>query len=506
MASAAVTDNLPPSEQHLKDARKRKCSGQISDEFRSPPKTPHIASIASEDNDDGGVWTTVVRHRRKPPRHTEDACSRMSKEKFVVLLRPKNNVSISAISRRGLAAVIANVAPHPSLNVLTSTRVDLRRNSATVTLYNETHATNLCGMSSMTIDGRTIEFDAQLLTSHGCSRGVIRVDQNDTDEDLRINTTCESANILHIKRLGRTNYALVTFDTSYPPKMVRNYFELCAVKPYVPRTLVCYRCHKDGHLQKHCPNAAVCTTCGRGHKNEACLNATPYCNLCHTEGHTARDPVCSTKAKRLQQVRERMEHKVRKRPTDLKQTKNIDPPDIASQTAFPSLNSKIKPTAPVQEGMQPICESEVTIELSAEMMEQSATSTSTTASRKQVSRANRSPRRSRQPYLPDSIKILQQEIASQRRHLESLQKQLARALADETTESEYQTRQSLRERSPSRTQTPYCAAASGFPCIDLPTLVRSIVRELIPYLSSKAVTTIETEQSSKLRNGDNNHV
>lgn len=510
MATATVTDNLPPTEQHLKDVRKRKFSDQISDGSRSPSKTPHLASIASEDNGDGGAWTTVVHRRSKPPRHTAEACTRMSKEKFVVLLRPKNNASISAMSRRGLAAVIAKVAPHASLNVLTSTRVDLRRNSATVTLYNQTHAKNLCGMSSMTIDGRTIEFDAQLLTSHGCSRGVIRVDPNDTDEDLRNNTTCESANILHIKRLGRTDYALVTFDTSHPPKIVRNYFELCPVKPYVPRTLVCYRCHKDGHLQKHCPNAAVCATCGRGHKNEACLNATPYCNLCHTEGHTARDPVCPTKAKRLQQVRERIEHKVRKRARHSKATNNTAPPDLANNIAFPSLESKIKPTAPVQGRIQPVCETEVMTESSTEMSDQSAASTSTTASRKQVSRPNRLPRRSRQPHMPDSINILRQEIASQRRHLQSLQKQLQKqldlALADEKMENEDQTSQSLQECSPSRTQTPHCAAASGFPCIDLPTLVRSILRELIPYLKAKEVTAIETEQSSKLHSGENNHV
>lgn len=150
------------------------------------------------------------------------------------------------------------------------------------------------------------------------------------------------------------------------------------------------------------------------------------------------------------------------------------------------------------------------IESSTEMSEQSAASTSTTASRKQVSRPNRLPRRSRQPHMPDSINILRQEIASQRRHLQSLQKQLQKqldlALADEKMENEDQTSQSLQECSPSRTQTPHCAAASGFPCIDLPTLVRSILRELIPYLKAKEVTAIETEQSSKLHSGENNHV
>ncbi|KAH9360250.1 hypothetical protein HPB48_019832 [Haemaphysalis longicornis] len=256
----------------------------------------------------------------------------------------------------------------------------------------------------MTIDARTIEFDAQLLTSHGCSRGVIRVDPNDTDEDLRINTTCESANILHIKRLGKTDYTLVTFDASHPPKI-------------------------------------------------------------GTE--------------------------------DSKATNNTAPPDLANNIAFPSLESKIKPTAPVQGRIQPVCETEVMIESSTEMSEQSAASTSTTASRKQVSRPNRLPRRSRQPHMPDSINILGQEIASQRRHLQSLQKQLQKqldlALADEKMENEDQTSQSLQECSPSRTQTPHCAAASGFPCIDLPMLAEAQIERVVMSVKKRVPERSESE-------------
>ncbi|KAH9384345.1 hypothetical protein HPB48_026353 [Haemaphysalis longicornis] len=118
----------------------------------------------------------------------------------------------------------------------------------------------------MIIGDRNIQFEVKFCVPKGTSRGVIHVDPGDSNADLRSYTTCESANIPDIRRLGKRNCALVTFDTLIPPKTVRNFTKLCPVKPYVPRTLVCYHCHRDGHLQKHCPNAAVCFRCGKTRK------------------------------------------------------------------------------------------------------------------------------------------------------------------------------------------------------------------------------------------------
>lgn len=57
-----------------------------------------------------------------------------------------------------------------------------------------------------------------------------------------------------------------------------------------------------------------------------------------------RHPVCPIRAKRLQQVRERVEHKGRKRATDSKATNITAPPYIANNIAFPPLGSKIAQT------------------------------------------------------------------------------------------------------------------------------------------------------------------
>ncbi|KAH9379958.1 hypothetical protein HPB48_001415 [Haemaphysalis longicornis] len=61
-------------------------------------------------------------------------------------------------------------------------------------------------MSSMTIYGSTIEFDGQLLTSHGCSPGVIGVDTNDPEEDLR-----STQEVVAVRfRVGRRNFTVAS--------------------------------------------------------------------------------------------------------------------------------------------------------------------------------------------------------------------------------------------------------------------------------------------------------
>ncbi|KAH9376531.1 hypothetical protein HPB48_006616 [Haemaphysalis longicornis] len=233
------------------------------------------------------------------------AHDRIAKETFTVLLRPKNNVSIGAIPRKGLAAVLASYTPHASLNGLTSTHVNHRSNSVTITFYNKTRALAFCEQNKCKINDETLEYEVYLMHPKGTCRGLIQVDPGDSDVDLRSQTTCESAVILDIRHLGKTNYALVMFDTTASPRTVRNYLELCKVKPYVPRTLVCYRCHRDGHLQKHWPNPAVCSQCGRSHEEDQCPDATPYCNLCKKTGHTARDTNCQLKISRLKITQKR---------------------------------------------------------------------------------------------------------------------------------------------------------------------------------------------------------
>ncbi|KAG0411652.1 hypothetical protein HPB47_011219, partial [Ixodes persulcatus] len=194
------------------------------------------------------------------------------------------------------------LAPHPSLGKYVSTRMDTRSNSITVTAYDRTHADRICQLHQIPRENSTpFEIEALHLRPRGTSRGVIRVDPVGTNESLKDNVDCEHAAVLDVKRMGRSNFAIVSFDTPRLPKTVRYFTELCSVSPYVPRTLVCFHCHKDGHLQGHCPNAAVCKTCGKQQHEGACATPAAYCTLCTADGHLATDPKCPEPERRLEE-------------------------------------------------------------------------------------------------------------------------------------------------------------------------------------------------------------
>lgn len=193
--------------------------------------TPTSADYGIHSEEAAGEWITNHRSRRVLPRFSEVARSRMSKQRFNVLLRPLNNVRVGDIPRRALAAFLSLIAPRDTANELTSTEINHRANSITLAVYNADEAAKLCKQTQMIIDGRTILFEAQVLRPKCTSRGVIRIDPGDSNADLHSHTTCESANILDIRCLGKTNFTLVTFDTAIPPRAVRNFAQLCPVKP-----------------------------------------------------------------------------------------------------------------------------------------------------------------------------------------------------------------------------------------------------------------------------------
>ncbi|KAH9369464.1 hypothetical protein HPB48_014356 [Haemaphysalis longicornis] len=178
--------------------------------------TPSDYGVHSEEA--AGEWITKYRSRRTLPSYNDVARSRMAKQKFNVLFRPLNNVRVGDIPRRALSRFLSMIAPEDTTNGLTSTAINHRANSITITFYSADQAAKLCKQSQMIIGDRNIQFEAQVLRPKGTSRGVIRVDPGDSNADLRSHTTCESANILDIRRLGKTNWALVTFDTVIPPK------------------------------------------------------------------------------------------------------------------------------------------------------------------------------------------------------------------------------------------------------------------------------------------------
>ncbi|KAG0429954.1 hypothetical protein HPB47_023133 [Ixodes persulcatus] len=259
MASDMETDAPQDSRAPSLETKKRKFQNDGEDSV----------SLTPESEEDNAGWTEVQRRRRLPAKRYTATAERLTKNKFLVLIRPRGQHPITEIPKSDLGRALIQLAPHPSLGKYVSTRMDARSNSITVTAYDSTHADRICQLHQIPRENSTpFEIEALHLRPRGTSRGVIRVDPVGTNESLKDNVDCEHAAVLDVKRMGRSNFAIVSFDTSRLPKTVRYSTELCSVSPYVPRTLVCFHCHKDCHLQKHCPNAAVCKTCGKQRRLE----------------------------------------------------------------------------------------------------------------------------------------------------------------------------------------------------------------------------------------------
>ncbi|KAG0422905.1 hypothetical protein HPB47_001302 [Ixodes persulcatus] len=304
MASDMETDAPQDSRAPSLETKKRKFQNDGEDSV----------SLTPESEEDNAGWTDVQRRRRLPAKRSTATAERLTKNKFLVLIRPRGQHPITEIPKSDLGRALIQLAPHPSLGKYVSTRMDARSNSITVTAYDSTHADRICQLHQIKRENSTpFEIEALHLRPRGTSRGVIRVDPVDTNESLKDNVDCKHAAVLDVKRMGRSNFAIVSFDTPRLPKMVRYFTELCSVSPYVPRTLVCFHCLKDGHLQKHCPNAAVCKTCGKQQHEGACATPAAYCTLCTAEGHLATDPKCPERERRLDENKSRTERRSRSR-------------------------------------------------------------------------------------------------------------------------------------------------------------------------------------------------
>lgn len=179
-----------------------------------------------------------------------------------------------------------------------------KSNSVLFTLYSKEQTTRLCGVKKLTVPSEKgfvhVEVEMVLLRSNEqTSRGVITVEEGESDSQIMNELYNERITILDVKRMGKSNRAVVTFATPKLPRVVRYHYELIKVSPYKPRTLICYNCHQSGHMLRHCPNPGVCKSCGKKHDiiDNADCEERSFCAVCKETGHLATSPLCPSRLK-----------------------------------------------------------------------------------------------------------------------------------------------------------------------------------------------------------------
>lgn len=224
---------------------------------------------------------------------------RVSRPRFVLVLRPLSKFSINNIPQHALAHLIGNTAPPSYLAELASHRYDTIGNCLHITTYDETHMQRLLTVTQIIQfphAGATftllVEIRPPPLYRPNSSRGVIDVEPGDSNDEIKKWLRSEQAQILNCHHLGRTNKAVITFDSPTPPKVIKYYMDIVKVSPYQPRRMACYNCHHIGHLSRYCPSQTVCRSCGKTHPDEDDYRPSIYCVVCDEFGHISLNPTC----------------------------------------------------------------------------------------------------------------------------------------------------------------------------------------------------------------------
>ncbi|KAG0410029.1 hypothetical protein HPB47_012851 [Ixodes persulcatus] len=297
----------------LPDAKKRR-HDSTSDDATDDCHFQASWSARDPDSDDEGTWNMATARRGRAKQRPDAMKERRGLDQYVLSFRPKGRRAMADIPLRELHQQITALAVAPETIKHLTVRVDDVSNTITITTYDRLHATRLRQHKELRVPGQPpLEVTIHQVPSRGMSREVIRTLQTETEDTLKEALESESATILAARPMGKSLMALITFAAPRPPRTIKYWSRLTAVSLYVPRTLVCFRCHGMGHKQDICTKP-VCERCGVGHGSEAiCAGDKLHCAICDEDGHLATDPNCPEKARRLDKLKARTGRRSRTR-------------------------------------------------------------------------------------------------------------------------------------------------------------------------------------------------
>lgn len=249
--------------------------------------------LTDNDEEDGRQRIPLSKNR---PTKTD----RVSRQRYTLQLKPLAKLRIRDIPRHAIASIIGRAAPNAELAEMASVTFDDAANSARIAVYDTVHAMRLAQVDHLILRQNDklerIEIVIeQAPFNKNTIRGVIQVDPADSNEAILSWVQCEQADILKVRKIGKTDRAILTFDSTTLPKTVKYYMELVRVAEYRPKRLVCFNCHSLRHMAKFCPSPSVCKDCGRPHPETAEWDSAEYCVICKETGHLSVSKVCPTR-------------------------------------------------------------------------------------------------------------------------------------------------------------------------------------------------------------------
>lgn len=138
------------------------------------------------------------------------------------------------------------------------------------------------------------------------SKGVIRAYELQNEERETLLTYLKSQNVtdvqFHTKTINgtliKTGIVFITFGTREIPEYLTVGLLRVRVRPYIPKPMRCFTCHKFGHLSKYCslketPTCYNCNNVKHIHNREEKCTKESFCVNCKQAGHNSYNRNCT---------------------------------------------------------------------------------------------------------------------------------------------------------------------------------------------------------------------
>ncbi|KAG0414708.1 hypothetical protein HPB47_008128 [Ixodes persulcatus] len=254
-------------------------SSSLSSERKATPPETDPPSTNPEDNG----WCMVTKRRRKrlltsvekdeskataaPIENARDI--RKTTQTFV--LKPVCKEEAMAFRIRDIvsAAEKAEVTKDDDFKI----QYQARTNTIALTTQDEKTEEKLLQLTEVQKGGDQYVIRPYKTIGRDQIRGIIYLpgdNRDETPETLMHDMKCKTSRIVNARLIGKSkNVILVTFESKKLPKTVIFSNAILGVKEYLPRPIVCFKCHGIGHKTDVCPRKVQrCGHCGQLHDEE----------------------------------------------------------------------------------------------------------------------------------------------------------------------------------------------------------------------------------------------
>ncbi|KAH7961300.1 hypothetical protein HPB52_007074 [Rhipicephalus sanguineus] len=204
---------------------------------------------------------------------------------YKVILRVRGGVNCASIHPVSLRDIVIKST---GLSAAAASLDRLRANEINNTIIISTpcmdRADRYLKIATLTIMGKSYEVSTHVADPENSCKGIIKLPASLVERNVLANLreSNPAINILTARRMGTTDFILVTFEGLRVPFYIDYLRTDLRCRPYRQKVEACTKCRQLGHRQDVCPNAttALCPKCGTPDPPED-HSCTPTCIICN---------------------------------------------------------------------------------------------------------------------------------------------------------------------------------------------------------------------------------